>query len=273
MKKVLTLLVCLVVCICATSCGKEDYAYGSKKSETYNNTEDVLTETAVLSDRKIIQDISIDVETKEFDVFIENVYKQIDSFKGYTQSMRISGSGKRYAEWVIRIPCSSSANFTDFINENANVTSKYISAKDVTMSYIDTESRISALKSEKEALESLLKTASSVNDIIDIQTRLTEVIRQLESYEAQLRNMDNLIEYSTVTLSVSEVVRTTNAEGEGMWAQIGNNIKNNASFIGEAAQNIFIFVASALPFFGIMLIIALAIIIPILRKKKKNKNN
>ena len=51
-----------------------------------------------------------------------------------------------------------------------------------------------------------------MEDIIVLEERLSEVRYQLESMESQLRTLDNLVDYSTVNISVSEVQELTPVE-------------------------------------------------------------
>ena len=106
----------------------------------------------------------------------------------------------------------------------ALVTHREIRTEDVTLNYVDMESRIEALKIEKKSLEKLLGEAKNLTDLFSIQERLTEVIYEIESYESQLRTYDNLIDYTTVTIYISEVERTIAAENQSIWQEIGTNI-------------------------------------------------
>ena len=51
----------------------------------------------------------------------------------------------------------------------------------------------------------LMEKAESVDAIIALETRLTEVRYQIQSMESQLRTYDNQVDYATITLSVEEV--------------------------------------------------------------------
>lgn len=303
MKKYLSVislvLAVLFVFAVLASCGKKDEAYLSREDyddglsykpsesngsieypELSDSIDGSLTSSeanSVLTGRKIIERITLNVQTKEYDVFISGIDAEVAKLGGYIESSDISGSSSssvsgRRASLVIRIPSNVSTDFSDFVSSNSTVVRKETSTEDVTLSYVDIESRLSALVSEKEALEKMLSEADTVENIIYIRSSLSDVIYEIESYESRLREMKNLIDYSTVTLNVSEVERTVAVEKQTAWQKIGTNLSNNISDIGEGLVSLFVFLVSALPYFiviGIVPAVVLIIVFSCIKKKKK----
>ena len=113
-----------------------------------------------------------------------------------------------------------------------------------------------------------------MGDIISIRDRLTQVQYQIEAYESALRTFDNQIDYCTVTLNLSEVEREKEAD-PSVWSEIGNNLSDAMSNLGQFFRYFFVYFISALPyllvFVGIPGGITLAIVLP-LRKKKKQQS-
>ena len=50
-----------------------------------------------------------------------------------------------------------------------------------------------------------MEQATNLSDVLQIQNRLTDVIYQIESYESRLRTYDNLIDFTTIDLTIREV--------------------------------------------------------------------
>ena len=179
-------------------------------------TEDDAVET---SNRKIIKHVNIDAETEEFDAFISNVESRVKALGGYLENTNISGrsinaskSSMRTANITARIPSKNLDSFVTNVAENSNITNKSESAEDVTLSYTDTEAHIKSLRAEQERLNQLLLQADDIETIIAIESRITDVRYELESYESRLRTMDNKVDYSTVNIYVREVERYTPIE-------------------------------------------------------------
>ena len=239
----------------------------------YESTTDSSTES-VSTNRKIIERVYMDVETKEFDVLIDKLHAEIQAVGGYVERSSMSGNGlgyegNRYADFTIRIPSDRSDGFTEFVSANSTVTNKEISTDDVTLSYVDMESRVSALETEKAALEKLLAEAEVLEDIIKIQDRLTDVIYEIESYKSQLRTYDNLIDYTTIDISVREVERVTIVEEQTVWEEIKTNLGDNIGDIGRGCVDIFVFVISNIPYILILGGIAAVVLVVVKKIKKK----
>lgn len=228
------------------------------------------------TNRKIIENIRLSAQTREFDKLLDDLNTQISSLGGYIESSNVSGreidsTRNRTAEFIIRIPCQNTTSFTEFVSTNSVVINKSITTQDVTLSYVDMESRVAALESEKAALEKLLDSAATMKDIVDVRDKLTDVIYEIESYKSKLRTYDNLVDYSTVTIHIYEVERTAIIEEQTIFQKIGSNLKTNFEDVWNGAVNIFIFIISAIPYLiPISLIVVVAIIV-IRVKIKKNK--
>ena len=94
------------------------------------------------------------------------------------------------------------------------------SSEDVTLDYIDVESRIEALEVEQERLLTLLESAQDLESVIQLESRLSEVRYQLESYHSAKNRYDSLIDYSTVHLSVREVQQVTTVHDRSVGQRI-----------------------------------------------------
>ena len=128
---------------------------------------------------------------------------------------------------------------------------------------------MTALETEKASLEKLLAAAETLEDIIKIQDRLTDVIYEIESYQSQLRTYDNLIDFTTITIYISEVEKVSVVEEQTVWQEIGTKLSNNFSDIGDGAVAIFVFLVSNIPYLVILGVVA-GVAIMIGKKIKKN---
>ena len=72
-----------------------------------------------------------------------------------------------------------------------------------------------------------------MEDIITIESRLSEVRYQIESMESQLRTFDNQVDYSTVNLSIEEVEIFTPVEEETPWERISEGFAESLDNIGN----------------------------------------
>lgn len=233
--------------------------------------------------RKLIRDANLTVETKEFEQLLTSLDEQIRSMGGYVESMSQSGNSyrnarsgyNRYAYFTARIPANRLDAFLNVVDGLGNVTSKGVSTRDVTSSYVDIESRLKVLETEKESLQKIMAAAETTTDMLETQSRLYDVIEEIEAYEAQKRTYDSLISYSTVSINVQEVVDLTPAPEETRGEELARRFTTSLGDLGEAIVDFCIDFLVALPWLlvigGVLTGIFLAIFLPLRHKAKKRK--
>ncbi len=248
-----------------------------ENSTSASGTDVSTKNNTVSTNRKIIETIDLTLQTKEFDKLIDKINAKVSELGGYIEASEVDGReigsyNSRWAEITARIPSKKSGKFGDYISKNSVVVSRAVSTEDVTLQYVDNESRVKALEAEKKSLEKLLENAASVEDIISVRSQLTNVIYEIETLKSQLRTYDNLVDYTTVNITVNEVERTEIVEKQSVWQEIGNNLKNNFGDMWAAVVTAFVFVVSAIPFLAPIGIVVGSIIV-IIRVKDKRKTN
>ncbi len=271
----------LAASLCSCNSSGEDGVITPNKSEYIYKTDESADKKAdgdstVLSDRKLIRTVTLSLETKNFDALIPSIEDRVTACGGYLESSRISGNGyatasNRTASIVCRVPADSLDGFLEDIGDNCIITSKSETTSDVTLSYVDMESRIEVLETEKKALESILADAKDTASILEIRERLTEVISSLESYNSQLRAMENQVSYSTVTISVYEVEIYTEVAEKGYFEEIGDGLATTFASIGEFARGLSIFIIVNLPYILIFALVVGLIVFLLVRSGKKRK--
>ena len=265
-----------------TACSSGDKSNGTvPPSYDYESDSGIKGETNTIADeRKIIETISLTIQTREFDELLDEIEAQVNELGGYIESSSVSGrefgsSTNRHASLEVRIPWAVSDEFTAYISENSAVVSRNVSTEDITLKYVDMESRVNALEAEKTALEAILEQASTVSEVIEVRDKLTSVIYEIESYKSQLKTYDNLVEYTTITMEIDEVEKIVVTEEKGTWERIGTNLVNNFVMVWKGLKELFIFFVSTIPFmlpFGVTAAVALIIIHLVCKAKKKKRN-
>ena len=230
--------------------------------------------------RKLIKTYNIDLETKNFDELLNTVNSKISSLGGYLQNIDTyngssysSYSASRSSNMTVRIPSDKLEEFVNFVGEAANITSKSLSVEDVTLQYVDNESRKETYEIEEERLLAMLEKCETVEDMISIESRLSDVRYNIESLESTLRTYDNLVDYSTVYLYINEVKELTEPEPEGFFSELGSSFKDGLESALDGLADFVLWLANALPtlvIFAIVIVIIVLIIKAISKKKKKS---
>ena len=229
--------------------------------------------------RKLIRTFEIQIQTKEFDEVISNIHTKVQELGGYVEKSSLdSGSSyysnyNRYSFMTVRIPSIKLDGFIQNVKETANVTNISESTDDITLKYVDVESRKTALETERDRLLELLEKAESVEDIITIEGRLSEVRYQLESYTSTLRTYDNQVDYSTVHIDISEVARETKVEPKTFWEEVTEEFGDSIYDMGRGLRNFAIWFLGSSPYLLLwgVLIGGVVFILRLIGKKKKLK--
>ncbi len=279
---------------CGSSKGYDSAANTSVETaaaEVYDNAEYATEEVAstesldnvqIQDTQKLIKTVNMNVETKEFESVMDSINSKTTEMGGYIQYSEIYddtvNNGYRNATLTIRIPADKLESFINVVEENTNVTYKNESVEDITLDYVDVESHINALKVEQEALLKMLESAEELSDIISIQSQLTQVRYEIESYESRKRTYDNKVDYSTIYVSITEVSRETPVDKElTYWGEVSQKFSESIYILAMMFRAFSIWLIVALPYFVVFGLIILIIYkvrkVLIRRTSKGDKKN
>lgn len=239
-----------------------------------------------LAGRKLIKNVDMSVETEEYDALIPALENQVASLGGYIEEMSVSNriyhytndmnlKNMRSAYMTARIPKENLDAFVSAVAQQSNVVRRYESVTDVTLQYVDLESHKKALSAEQDRLLELMEKAETVEDIITIEGRLSEVRYQLESMESQLRTFDNKIDYSTVNISIDEVEIYSPNETTSAWQRISSGFMNSLRGVGRGISNFAIWFIIHLPYiivWAVIIVVIILIIRAVRRSMSKRRN-
>lgn len=213
--------------------------------------------------RKLIRTVEINAQTKKFDETQKALLEKIVANNGYIEISDINGrkeEGNRSAYFCLRIPSQQLDTFLADLEKKVTVTYFHSGVEDVTLNYVDIESRLKALRMEQESLFSMLESAEKLKDILQLQSRLTEVRYEIEAYESKLRALKNQVDYSTVSLYLDEVQRVV-ATTEGSFTEkIKTQFSDSLYGIQESAKAMIIWIAGNSPYL-VLFLIALGIVL------------
>lgn len=207
--------------------------------------------------RKFIITMGVSAETDDLDTALPELVSAAEGCGGYIEDQNLYNgsaySGRRYrsADLTLRIPADSLDSFTAQVGSLTNVVSSSRSTEDVTLRYVDTESRITVLKAEQTRLVELLAQADNMTDLLEIEARLTDIRADLESYTSQLKVLENQIDYATLSLSLTEVTEYTPVEEKGRLQKIGEGFVNSLKGLGTGILDLGSWILINLPYLAV----------------------
>lgn len=258
----IALLLALSLGACGSSGGNSKYDSASSSSAAQDMAPEAVTEggfdgdgetggTDIVrpQDRKLITTVNIQAETREYDSFMTWIEEKTAQAGGYIESsdMYSYNERERSSDLTLRIPADRLNGFLKEMGETCNIVQRSVKEDDVTLDYVDAESYRDALLVEQERLLDLLERAESLEDIMNIEDRLTTVRYQLQNYESTIRVFDNQINYSTVYLSIREVAVLTEPEPESWGSRALQGMKDNARDIARFFQELALLIVTHIP--------------------------
>ncbi len=298
MKKLFCLTLTIALLITLTACGSSSYDYAAEASypaestESYEMAEEEINMNADYSDsvattgaesplpvtaedRKIIYTTFMDMETTEYDKAIALLESKITSSNGYVSSRYSDNpsslTAARYSTYTIRIPYNTYSDFMSSTSEIGSVLWSEEVTDDVTLDYIDVQSRISSLEAERESLLELLKEATDLESIVAIQSYLGDVQYEYESYMARQRRLDDLIQYCTITINLHEVKELKPVESSFI-SDFTYAVKDSALEFVSGLQDFIIVLVYVLPgvlVFALFVFLIVFIILKCIKRSRK----
>ena len=219
--------------------------------------------------RKLIRDVSMNVEARDFDGVLSQITDKVGELGGYVESSDVSGvsvnsyggSQQRHADIRARIPADRLDRFVETVESAGNVTSKQEQVTDVTLQYSDVQSRKKSMEIEQERLWALLEKAESLDAVVALEARLSEIRYELESYTSQLRLYDNQVDYSTVSINMREVKDLTPTAPDSIGTRIQKGFNRSLNNLGEAGTDLIVWIASNSPILLVLAVIIAAVVL------------
>lgn len=165
--------------------------------------------------RKIIRNVSLTLQTLDFETGIAAIEAQASALGGYVESSSIYGNSlghtgtSRSAEYRVRIPASALDHYVGALGDRFNVLRRSENASDISEHYYDMQARLNSLKIQEERLLEMLSKADQLEYLLQLEDKLSSIRYEIESYQSSLKRYDSLVEYATVTISLQEVVNYT----------------------------------------------------------------
>jgi len=109
---------------------------------------------------------------------------------------------------VLQVPQSSFASLLSQVQSVGHTTSVTTTSTDVTGQVVDLQARISALQASRQQYLSILAKATTIGDILAVQSQLDSLQTQIEQLQGQLDVLNSETTYGTLTVSLAEAGRS-----------------------------------------------------------------
>src|SRR5437870_7923 len=170
----------------------------------------ISPETATASssvNRKLIRNAEVELEIASFDDAIQKITALANEERGYvaTTSSEKQANGKLKGQVVVKVLPENFDRFLQKIRGLGELKNQTLGTEDVTKAYFDTDSRLKNARVMEQRLIDMLKTRTGkVSDLLQVEKELGRVREEIEKMQGELKYMDALVQFATVTLSLAE---------------------------------------------------------------------
>ncbi len=248
------------------------YENGSFEGELDNIKDD---QPDINYGEKLIKTYNYTIQSSKYDEAKADIEKLVKEYGGYIEnqtSYNYDYSKNTY--FTLRIPADKAEEFLSKAGNAGTITEQSIYVEDVTSNYIDVEAHLKAVKIQHERLLELLEQAESLEDIIALEERLTEIEYQLGSYESTLKNYDNQVKYATIYLNLNEISETEVVEEDGVLDRIRKGFTENLGDVGTGLVDLMVGIIVALPYLVVLGVVAFLLILfykKVIKKRNEKK--
>ena len=271
------ILHCFIFCFVLFSCQEAVTEPELSVSEAYSTADEEMASPFITKaennsekkpihtdNSKIIKTAQLRFETQDLQASFLSIHKASKTYKAYLQN-DISGTdyGSIYRTITLRIP---NTNFDAFIAEITkgikHFDRKEITAQDVTEEFVDIEARLKAKHTLENRYLEILKKATKVSEILEIEKELSKIREEIEASEGRLNYLQNQVSMSTISIEMY----TEKPEGTGTTVSYASKMWNALKSGFNGLSSLFLGMLHIWPFILIFVLLFFFI-----RRKIRNK--
>ncbi len=207
----------------------------------------------VPSEQQVIKTSYISLEVESFQEAADEIGAIARKYGGYVSDSSVQDiEGRKIGYVTIRVPQKDFENAAKEIEAVGTLQEERVSLEDVTEQYIDLKARLENLKAQEERYLDILDMATTVEDVLKVETQLERIRGNIESLQGTLNYLENRISLSTVQVRLSEPEKITHESG------IGRAFDEAIDAFLSALRGIIIFLGYFVPIAVFLTLVALA---------------
>jgi hypothetical protein len=172
------------------------------ESGGYAQSEEISTQSAEVASqsRKLTKSAYLSLRVEDPAATEKPLSELMDKFGAWPASTNIYENSRNYS---IRVP---SASYDAMLAELAGlgrVTMRTENTEDVTLRYYDLEGRLAVKRELLNTYQGYLSRARNIDEIMTVESRVADLQQEIDWTGTQLRNLANLVDYSTVNVEIA----------------------------------------------------------------------
>ena len=243
----------------------DDYDLDPEGSESITGTNSLANTDTTSSQetQKLIYTANVTLETTDYQKSVDALHSLMTSCNAFAENEDewTRGDGDLHTlEITLRVP---SERYDELMEGMDGIEGKVINRSsqvtNITREYADNEAVIEGLEIQEERLLEMMEQAETIEDMILVEERLSEVQILLNRARTSRETMDSEVNLSTVTVTITEVRFETTTSETGYLTRVGNAFVDMWEGLVEGLGDFGIGLIYAIPAIVILLVIILLV--------------
>jgi len=150
-------------------------------------------------ERKLVKRAYIRIRVENLDASDASVTGMLQKYDAYAASTEVDENSRSYS---LRVPSQHYDAFLVEMNGMGRLLNRSENTEDVTLRYYDLEGRLETKKELLRTFQSYLGKAKTIEEILAVEARISELQYDIEGTGVQLRNLANRVDYATIDLTL-----------------------------------------------------------------------
>lgn len=227
-----------------------------------------------VQERKVIRSGSANLNTLSYDKTVDALTAYANQMGGYVENLYTGDQpiplaqekAMKTGSITLRIPAGQFDDFFKNLETYGKISMKSLAAEDISNQYRDTYNQTVNLEVREAKLREIMGTAKTVSDVMAVEAELSRVRGEINQLKGTLQQWDALVDLSRVTINITEV-RSLETQVSGLDTSLMTRIREafiaSVNGVIAGAENLAIWLVSALPWLVIGSIVLLGLWFPV----------
>jgi hypothetical protein len=182
--------------------------------------------------KKAAMTVIVNSVDKSIDTVTQIINRQQGDLIGLNEQQPTAEDSRHTASIQLRVPQNLLESTLGELAKLGTVENRNITAEDVGSQLVDFQARLTNLRKTEANLQKIMDRAGSVKDILSVAQELSNVRQSIEQIDAQLKNLQNQVAYSTITLKLEAAVSSSSPQ-RGVSSQVQETWNNSTQSLGN----------------------------------------
>lgn len=218
-----------------------------------------------VADRKVVRTASMSVEVDDLQRAAAAVRAMAGTAGGF---VGYESSGDDFAQLTLRVAADRFDRTLDDVAALGKVERRDLNTEDVTGQTVDLTARINSQRASVARVQALLDRATTIGEIVQVESELTSRQAELESMEQQAAALGDQVALATVNVELFTTGQEPSKTEDDDESGFTGGLSDGWDAFGDLTKGVLTVVGAVLPFAGAAAVIAAIVLVGIRSRRR-----